>query len=486
MRCSVSLPNPVSVGLRLEDAVDDGVARSLWLDEALSRTGEEDAPRLRGEERADVGIVGGGYTGLWTAIRLRDADPSIDVVVIEADVCGCGASGRNGGMVLSWWSKFSTLRKLYGVDDALAMARHSARAVDAIGDECARLGFDADYRRDGYLWAATSPEQAGSWAPVVEELARRGEHPFREASAEELAARTGTRAHLEGVIEGSGAIVQPALLARGLRRAAIDRGVRVFEHTPMTGLARRDGAPVVRTAAGSVRCGTVVVATNAWAVRFRSVRRRVIVVGSDICATAPIPGRLASAGWTDGLGISDSRLLVHYYRTTADGRIAFGKGGGALAFGSGVGERFEERSRRMRELRRQFRATFPGFADVPLERSWTGPIDRTRTGLPFFGPLDGQPDVLVGVGYSGNGVGPSHLGGRILASLALGSDDEWSRFPLVGVPEGTFPPEPARWIGGHAVRAAIARKERNDDEGRPVGRITRGLVRLGAGAVSFP
>jgi putative aminophosphonate oxidoreductase len=455
-----------------------GPVRSLWLDEALSRPGESDSPPVAGEVRADVCVVGGGYTGLWTAIRLRELDPSVEVAVVEADVCGGGASGRNGGLVLSWWTKFATLRKLHGVDDALGMARASADAVAAIGVECERLGIDAGHRHDGYLWAATNADQIGAWTPVVDELERLGERPFEPAGPDELAARSGTPVHVAGVLEASGAVVQPASLARGLRRAAIDRGVRVFEHSPMTAIERAGRDAVVWTPGAWVRAGVVVVATNAWAVRFRTIRRHVLVVGSDLASTPPIPERLAAAGWTDGLGVSDSRLLVHYYRTTGDGRIVFGKGGGALAYGARLGAAFEGASRRGPELERQFRRTFPELADIPLERSWTGPIDRTRTGLPFFGPVDRRRNVLVGVGYSGNGVGPSYLGGRILASLALGRDDEWSRFPLVGIPQGTFPPEPARWVGGHLVRAAIARKERHDDANRPVGPVTRGLVRL--------
>ncbi|HXJ65518.1 MAG TPA: FAD-binding oxidoreductase [Actinomycetota bacterium] len=453
--------------------------RSLWLDEALARPGEEDAPALSGDERADVCIVGGGYTGLWTALRIRELEPAASVIVVESDVCGGGASGRNGGLVLSWWTKFATLRKRAGTDEALRMARASAHAVSAIGDESARLGIDAGYRHDGYLWVATNVEQVGSWTPTVDELARLGEHPFEELPPDRLTERTGTRSHVAGVFEASGAIVQPALLARGLRRAAVDRGIRIFEHTPMTGLDRRAGGGVtVRTPAGSVRAGVVVLAMNSWAVRFRAVRRHVLVIGSDVASTPPIPDRLAELGWTDGLGVSDSRLLVHYYRTTADRRIVFGKGGGALALGRRLGGRFEGPSRRVRELQHAFRVTFPSLGDVPLERTWGGPIDRTRAGLPFFGPIDGRPDVLVGAGYSGNGVGPSYLGGRVLASLALGRDDEWSGFPLAGPPDGTFPPEPFRWGGGHVVRAAIARKERRDDEGRRVGSLTRGLVRL--------
>jgi putative aminophosphonate oxidoreductase len=460
-------------------------ARSLWLREALSRPGEEDLPALRARTRADVCIVGGGYTGLWTALRLKELEPSIDVALVEADVCGGGASGRNGGMVLSWWAKFPTLRKSFGTEEALRLARASADAVAAVGEECRRLGIDAEYRRDGYLWVATNEAQVGSWHAVMKELEQAGERCFVEWTPEEVAARTGSGVHTGGAFEASGAVIQPALLARGLRRAALERGVRVFERSPMRALRRMPGAWTVETVAGAVQSDRVVVATNAWAVRFREVRRHVIVVGSDIVATPRIPERLAGLGWADGLGVSDSRLLVHYYRTTEDGRLVFGKGGGALAGAGRIGAAFEGTSRRAVEVTRQFRRTYPALEDVPIETSWTGPVERTRSGLPYFAPLDGHEGVLVGVGYSGNGVGPSYLGGRVLASLALDRDDEWSHSGLAGGPHGRFPPAPLRWVGGTIVRAAIARKEDREDRGRPVGALNRRLVELApAGLVS--
>ena len=135
--------------------------RSLWLDEALA--GEEDAPRLEGEERTDVCIVGGGYTGLWTALRIKELDPAVDVALVEADVCGGGPSGRNGGFVLSWWAKFAKLEHLCGAEEAVRLARASADAVAAIGEFCREHGIDAHYRHDGWLWAATSAAQAGAW-----------------------------------------------------------------------------------------------------------------------------------------------------------------------------------------------------------------------------------------------------------------------------------------------------------------------------------
>jgi len=456
--------------------------RSLWLQEALAAPGEEEAPVLEGRRRADVCVVGGGYTGLWTALRVKELDPSVDVVVVEGDVCGGGASGRNGGFVLSWWTKFATLVKACGLVEGLRLARASAAAVHDIGEFCRAHAIEAGYHEGGYLWAATNASQVGAWDPVIATLAEHGEHPFEVLSPGSAARRAGSPVHLAGAFERTGAIVQPARLARGLRRVAIERGVRVFERSPM----RRLHAGSVETPRGAVAAGRVILATNAWMIRHAAIRRRIVVVGSDIVATPPIPGRLRELGWTDGLCISDSRLLVHYYRTTDDGRIAFGKGGGLLPLGRWVGRRFDGASPLAARTERHFRRTYPMLADVPVEGSWTGPIDRSRTGLPFFGELPGMPGVLVGVGYSGNGVGPSYLGGRMLASLALGRDDEWSNAGLVGPPGGgTFPPEPVRFVGGHVVKAAIERKERAEDAGHRVGPLTMRLFRL-APAVLVP
>jgi putative aminophosphonate oxidoreductase len=465
-----------------------GSTRSLWLQEAMA-AGFEPAPLLEGNERADVCIVGGGYTGLWTALHLKELDPLTDVAVVEADICGGGASGRNGGFVLSWWAKFESLVKLCGIDEAIRLGRASADAVAAIGQFCGANGLDAHLRPDGWIWAAVNPAQMGSWRPVMEALERAGvtPHPFRELSAEETAARTGSPIHIGGVFEASAATVQPALLAFGLRRMAMERGVRIHEGSPMIELrSGRPGGPVVvRTPDGAVAASRAVLAMNAWSVRFREIRRRILVVGSDIVATEPIPDRLREFGWSNGVGVSDSRLLVHYYRTTADGRVTFGKGGGRLAFGRRVGRGFDGASARRAAVAEALRFTYPSLSGVEAPLSWTGPIDRSRTGLPIFGKLAGNPNVLFGVGYSGNGVGPSWLGGRILASLALGREDEWSGCPLVDRPSGRgrqrfggFPPEPFRFVGGHMVRRAIERSERAEDRGGTPSRFDRLLVRL--------
>jgi putative aminophosphonate oxidoreductase len=449
---------------------------SLWLAQALGPAFEP-APRLEGRHRADVCIVGGGYTGLWTAIRLKEADPSLDVALVEARTCGSGASGRNGGFVLSWWSKFATLTKLFGTEEALRLASASADAVAQIGAFCDENGIDASYRRAGWFWAAVNAAQLGAWRSTVDAADRAGVRPFEEVSAERAAAMAGSPVHVGGVWEASGAIVHPARLALGLRGAAGRLGVRIFERSPMRSLST-DGGPEVRTPRGSVGAERVVLAMNAWAVRFPEIRRRILVVASDLVATERIPERIQASGWTSGVCVSDSRMLVHYYRTTEDGRIAFGKGGGTLGFGGGVGARFDGTSPRRAVVESAFRSTYPMLADVRVESSWTGPIDRSRSGLPGFGHLAARPDVVYGVGFSGNGVGPSHVAGRILASLALEREDQWSRCGLVDGPAGAFPPEPFRFVGGLVVRTAIERKERAEDEGRPPGWFSSRLARL--------
>jgi putative aminophosphonate oxidoreductase len=452
-------------------------ARSLWLQEALAAAAE-DAPPLCGEVRADVCIVGGGFTGLWTALALKERDPSVDVAVVEGDICGGGASGRNGGFVLSLWAKFEALEGIRGSAEALRLARTSAAAVGEIVAFCHEHGIDAHVREDGWLWTATNPSQVGAWNSTLVAVERYGERPFERLQPGEVARRAGSPTHLAGVFEPTAATVQPALLARGLRRVALERGVRIFEGSRMREL-ERGRPPRVRTADGAVTAERVVLAMNAWATRLREVRRSIVVIASDVIATAPIPERLRAMGWTSGTCIDDSRLLVNYYRTTLDGRLVFGQGGGMLAFGGWVGENFDGHSPRAGEVHAGLRHIYPALADVPLTHTWTGPIDRTAVGLPFFWRVGGREDVLCGAGYSGNGVGPSRLGGRILASLALGLDDEWATCGLAREPTGGWlPPEPLRYLGGRLVREAVARKERAEDAGRRASRRTLVIARL--------
>ena len=235
--------------------------------------------------------------------------------------------------------------------------------------------------------------------------------------------------------------------------------------------------PLISTPKGLIAAQKVILAMNAWSIQFSELRKALVVVSSDIVSTEPMPEKLAEIGYDDGLTISDGRMLVHYYRTTPDGRIAFGKGGmnGLTPYGGHLGQMFDGPSKLSKDVENWFKWTYPSLSSARIENSWTGPIDRSKNGLPFFGGLDGRSDILYGAGYSGNGVGPTYLGGKILSSLALETKDEWSNCALVRRPGRDFPPEPIRYFGGKIVRRAIVAKDLSEDSDKKPGLVTEYL-----------
>ena len=448
-----------------------GRPHSLWLQEIAED--QPDAPPLAGAITADVAIVGAGYVGLWTALRIKDIEPACDVVVLDQDRAGYGASGRNGGFVLAWWPKLASLTRLVGADEAVRLCQASEDAIAEIRDFCDTHRIDADFRQGGWLWTATSRAQLGAWDALLRLCARKGIAPYQLLSPAEVAARSGSPAHLAGVMETRAAIVQPAALARGLRRVALERGVRLFEHTRIRRFTR--GRPVTLTSdGGTVRADRLVIATNAWAASLPELGTSLAVISSDLVATAPVPEILDRVGWQRDLGITDSQTMVDYYRVSRDGRVVFGKGGWTIALGGRIGPAFDHSPERTAEVTADLHRYYPALASVPVTHAWSGPIDRAPMGFPLFGHLGGRAHIVYGVGWSGNGVGPSVLGGKILASLALGRRDEWGTTPLIDRSQGHFPPEPIRFLGAHLVRAAVVRKERaeNRDE-RPSWLATR-------------
>lgn len=450
-----------------------------WLDEALAAEPPNSAcPALAGDQRADVCIVGGGYTGLWTALTLKELEPSLDVALIEARTCGYGASGRNGGFLMSWSPKFGIFAQRFGLQEAVQLNRLSAANVAEIGAFCAANGIDSEYRRDGWLWVASNEAQANAWRPTLDLMEKAGEPTFVTMDAAEARRRSGSSVVTGAVFEPGVASVQPAKLVRGLRRVALAKGIRIFEGTPMTRL-EQGAPPVVHTPNGQIRSSRVVLALNAWAAEIPRFRRSVLQVAGDQLLTEPMPEKLASLGLRDGMCFSDSRLLVFGGRVTKDGRLNFWKAGGDFVFGGRIGTAWDTPARRASDCIEQLRRIYPALADAKIAASWRGQVTRTTTGLPFFGAYADCPDIVYGHGYCGNGVGPARLGGKILASLALDRRDEWSSSPLVsGIPAKRFPPEPLRYAGAYMVRSAVVRKEKAEDAGRPSARLDRYLAGL--------
>jgi glycine/D-amino acid oxidase-like deaminating enzyme len=379
-------------------------------------------------------------------------------VLVEAETCGAGPSGRNGGFLHGYWASLTDLVPLLGREQALELARAGEGIVPAVR----ALKADVWLKEAGMLMVSAAPAQDG----VVE----RAVAAAREVGAEKhavplddqaVAERVRSSVFRRGVFFPDGATVQPARLVQALRRSALDVGVELHERTRADRI--RDG--LVATPRGRIRAREIVVAVNAAGAGWRQVARRVTNFGSYVVLTEPVPDLLEEIGWTGGEAVVDGRMFLHYFRTTQDGRVLMGSGSGPIGLGGKLDGRFTGDLATAARAERGLRRLLPGLAAARIERAWGGPIDVSADHLPFFGTVRGKR-VHYGLGYSGHGVGPSWLGGQILASLALGLDDEWTTLPLVTRRVASLPPEPFKRLGGGVVRAAIIAAEEAEEEGR--------------------
>jgi len=450
--------------------------RGFWYAQALDREGALSAP-LQGNTQADICIIGGGFMGLWSAIRLKKADASLNIALIEKDRCGSGASGRNGGLANNWWAKYLSLMSLCGADEARRICMAAESAIDEIGDFCKEHNIDAQYRKDGWLWMASNPKQDKSWLVLTEQLDKFNANPFQPVDPEIVREKSGTKRALSGIFDANAATVQPALLARGLRRVALELGVRIYEKTPLTHL-QRSTEPVVFTPKGQIKAKKVVIAMNAWGAQFPELKRMIVVMSSDMVATAPMKQRLDATGFKDGVCVTDSRTVLNYWRNTPDGRIIFGKPLGQFAFASKIGKLYEKPCPAAEAVATEMRGFYPELSDVPIISSWTGPLDRAMKGLPNFGHLGGHENIIFSIGFSGNGVATTVFASRIIQSLVTEAKDEWSRCGLVNQKMKLLPPEPFRFIGARMVRNALVRKESLEDNNQDAGALTNFLASL--------
>ena len=455
-----------------------GRQRSYWLRDALAEEADP-APLPPPSETAsyDIVVIGGGYTGLWTAYFLTEADAGIRIAIVEQDICGGGPSGRNGGFLHGWWDQLPLLEELHGPDGALEVAHAVDASVEGVRAFCERHGVDAWFRRGGYLRVSASSAQDGDGDGAAAACRRLGvADQLVELSPAEVRARCASPAFRGGVLMPNAATIQPARLARGLRRVLLERGVTIHEATRATGISARGAVTVT---AGDVRltADQAVLAVNAWAAGWPLHRSALVAWGSYMILTEPAPEALARMGWTGGEAITDSRFTVHYFRTTPDGRVAFGAGVGAAGFGGRIGPSFERDAHAVERAMAGMRRLLPDLAGVPVTEAWGGPIDVSPDRLPIIGSTHGGR-VHHAYGYSGNGVGPAHLAGRILAARIAGGEDPVARLPIAGRHVRRFPPEPIRYVGARIVREALIRRDEVSDAERRPGPLVRLLVRL--------
>ena len=440
----------------------------------------EPRPPLAGSIQADVVVIGGGYTGMWAAWELLESGAT--VALLEGDICGHGPSGRNGGFCESMWLSAPALREGFGDGPARALLDASSAAVGAIGQWCREQEVDAWFDQAGYLCVSTAAAFDEVGRPAVEAAARLGApERVQEMSAEQIRRRCDSPVFRRGVYIPDFATVQPARLALGLRRRLIERGALVFEGSRVRDLSSRptrNGATpgvTAETAGGRVEAGAAVLAVGPAARSLHQLRSRLTVTSSHIVLTEPVPDVLEEIGWTGGECITDGRTLIHYFRTTRDGRIVFGWGGGRVAYGARTHGRVEVDGDLPAVMRGHLERIFPALAGRRITHAWGGPIDVSPSHVPQIGTLAGAP-VHYAFGYTGNGVGPSNLAGRTLASLALGRSDENTRLPIVESGPGAWvPPEPLAWLGGSVVRSALVRREHAAEMGERVDPLTRAI-----------
>ena len=444
-----------------------GAARSFWLQEALAAEPGERCPPLDANVVADVCIVGGGFAGLWTAIELTARRPGIRIVMLEQDIVGGGASGRNGGFFSSSWWDLPGLCGLFGRAEGLRYARVLANAVPEADRFVADHGLDCDFHAEGALAART-----GAWqGDILDDEAVRlcmelGEADrLRPLSGPDARAVADSPRFVGGAFAPDNAITQPAKLARGLRRLLLERGVRIHERTRVRDVDRSRPA-IVRADRGAVRAPQVVLANGSWAAASREFRRSFGVIADYMVVTEPIPELLREIGWTSSIGIADGRDLLYYLRPTDDGRIAIGGGATGVVYGGRASGRAATHDRRIAEVAAGgLLWLFPQLEGVRFTHAWGGPIDHTSAFVPFFRTLP-PGNVHAGLGFSGHGLSQTFVGGRILASKVLGVHDEWSSLPVARPEIGKAPPEPLRWPAVRMAAWALERGDAREDAGR--------------------
>ncbi|MDI2099214.1 NAD(P)/FAD-dependent oxidoreductase [Ruicaihuangia caeni] len=451
--------------------------RSFWI-QSTDPTGPETSAPLRGNISTPIAIVGGGLTGLWTAWRILEQRPEQQLVILEADFCGSGASGRNGGQVHTWYGSLGYLRALVGKKEAIELARATADAIDEF-EELQQSGeIDMDLRLDGWIRGASAKAHEGIWEGAAADLAQHGDTPYRPLDAEELKERTGSASSYEGLIEDRAGSMNPYKLARGLRKRLMEKGVTIYEGTPVEAIA--PGRPArLKTPRGVVTADQVLIATNAWAGSIPEINRYMYSVDGQVIVTEPIPERLDALGWKSGASIADSQMQVLYWQRTVDGRVLLGQGSGLPIYKAKLGPKNNRNPKLVPPVVRELHRLYPSLSDVKIDYDWVGPIDIVATHIPMLGTLEQQPNVLYAVGWSGTALAQIPAVARILASRLLGIDDKWGRSKLFNQNRRTrIFPEPLRFIGANLVRLAVINRVRREIQNKRVDPITKFLVSL--------
>lgn len=452
---------------RIARSLEGASSVPFWLDSPDRPTPES---ALTGATTAGLLVVGGGYSGLWTALIAKEADPALDVVLIEGQEVGWAASGRNGG--------FFETSLTHGVDNGERHFADELPELDRLADEnfdefvatLDRLGIDAEFEHTGALTVATEPHQVDALRDVS------GDAMFLDREA--VQALVHSPVFLAGQLERHGtALVHPAKLAWGLKRACLELGVRIFEHTPATSLKRSGDGVLVTTRAGRIDARKVALATNGFPSLLKRTELLTIPVYDYVLMTEPLSAeQLESIGWSDRFGIADSSREFHYSRRSADDRILFGGFDAVYHRGGRIRKEHDQRQETFETLADHFFTTYPQL-DVRFTHAWGGMIDMCSRLSAFQGTALGGR-VAYSAGFTGLGVGATRFGAKVMLDLLSGESTELTRLKMVRSKPIPIPPEPIANPAIQIVRRAVAKSDAN--EGRD-GLLLKVMDRFGIG-----
>lgn len=432
--------------------------RVFWIDD-LPPELRPDRPALHGRVDADLVIVGGGYTGLWTALLATERMPGARIVVLEANRVGWAASGRNGGFCEASLTHGHENGMARWPDEMPTLDRMGRENLDAIEAAETRYGMDFQFERTGELAPAIEPHEI-AW---LEEWAAEGGDDVEFLDQDAVQASVASPTYLAGVWEKSTAgILHPARLAAELARVVEERGVRIFERTRATGLDTGGAGVVVRTESGRVDAARAVLATNVFPSLLARNRLMTVPVYDYVLMTEPLSAQqLAAIGWKDRQGIGDMANQFHYYRLTQDDRILFGGYDAIYHFGRKVRPKYENRPQTWERLASHFFTTFPQLEGLRFTHKWAGAIDTSTQFTAFFGTAR-RRRVAYAAGFTGLGVGSTRFAGEVMLDLLDGLDTERTALEMVRRRPLPFPPEPAASIGITATRWSLDRADHNE------------------------
>ncbi|GAA2322440.1 FAD-binding oxidoreductase [Streptomyces kunmingensis] len=450
--------NRVSRTHRSSASLADAKPVPYWLDDP-GRPGAR--PALTGDERCDLLVVGGGYSGLWTALLAKERDPGRDVVLVEGREIGWAASGRNGG--------FCAASLTHGTANGLArwpkeikkLEELGAANLDAIEAAVARYSIDCDFERTGELDVATQPHQLTELRDFYAELSEAGLAGGLELlDAEQVREQVASPTFLGALYDRDGvAMLHPAKLAWGIKRACLDLGVRVYEHTPATHLVSHGAGLAVRTPYGRIFARHAALGTNVFPSLVKRVRSYTVPVYDYALMTEPLSAaQLESIGWKNRQGLGDSANQFHYFRLSADNRILWGGYDAIYPYGGRVRAEHDHRPETYAKLADHFFTCFPQLEGVRFTHAWGGAIDTCSRFSAFLGTAHGGR-VAYAAGYTGLGVGATRFGADVMLDLLSGERTDRTELEMVRTKPLPFPPEPFAYTGIALTKWSLARAD---------------------------